>query len=1156
MTGNTMFNFGGNQPQAQPVQMQPVQPIQQPANTGYTGVKALAAKSADILLNRPRQALVAAATYDAKNNNGFLQDLKGGWNEVKAAMRGERPNATGSSYLQVKGMKEGLGRDLAGGALDILATPAFNPIMKAGAKIASPIQSAAGKRIAGSAAAGGIFGTADAFAAEKPTSEIANRAITDAILFGGVDAGLMGLGKVGGKLFNFSKPKTQPAEAAAIPAVEKKAAAPAFNFTGKPAEVASKETKDSIYNDFRSQLQEVFERTKLTDDIQDISGINSYMRDPYRNYERAFGKNFGEIERMLLEPFDRAKGANTRYQEEILQDLKENIVNRLGIKRGSPDSARVQKLGEGGYEKVITDPETGVKSTRWVKYTWDDLVKEVGEARAQQIAEADAWFRSAYDRLIDDVNKSKEAIYPFAEERMANIAAKIEDLKVPGKYSPKAQQDKVQALEWELNAMRDNRAKRGAKDTQAIQRVIKQIEELQTPGKYTRQAQIERLQALEWELNAMRKNPRRPKPEDSQYMQELVRKIEAIKNDPLYTSKGLRGRIENLQRELTDLRNNRPSTEDDTLYMKKLINKIEEVKTDPIYTAEGRRSMIEHLEKEYEKALRGKRVPKRKDYYRHFREMRDSYQGLKNIFDSPAQIDPALEGISYQTMPRSKWASFAQRRDGGAAYDLDAVGGFLDYVPAASRAVHIDPHISRFEALADELADATLNSKNANNLIRHTRELAQNIAGKTNPVDRFMQDFLGRKAFNVLNWMNSRVKANAILGNAGTVIAQLGNVPQGIAFAKQHSANGLKRTMKTLFAPDDAIKQSAFLTERFGNKMYRQFDDKLLDQPKNFAIWTMETSDRIGTEFIWNSCYEKALAEGIGNPIRFADINTRKLVAGRGIGEVPLAQQAKLFQVIAPFQIEVGNLWHVMSDTMKAKDFTGLAVLSVALWMFNRGAEQIRGTGVTFDPLDALIDAITDEDMTPVQRVGRLAGEVVSNVPGGQTLAALTMDDWQREKFFGDEDPTRYGTGLLAAKGAQNPLFRLVTPFGGAQLEKTLKAAKAIGQDGVYSKDGTKLRYPISTDLTNVMKGLLFGPGGFRESLDYYDSGGKPLTENQTRRVQQGGNAQYMQIAAERSKRALNSQLKAIDDDKRLTPSERAKKKAAVRQKYREQLGR
>ena len=406
---------------------------------------------------------------------------------------------------------------------------------------------------------------------------------------------------------------------------------------------------------------------------------------------------------MLLDPFDSSKAGNIRFQEEILKDLKANVVDRLGIKKGSKESKLVQRYGE----KTMTPEE------------WFSLSPEL----QRKIADADIWFRTTYDRLIDEVNRAKEEIYPFADDRMASITAKIEDLK--------------------------------------------------TPGKYSRKAQSERIQALQWELDTLRKNPRRR------------------------------------------------STED-TLYMKKLESKIEDVKSDPVYTVQGRSSMIEHLEKEHERALRGKRVPKREDYYRHFRELAEGFEGLRNIFDSPANIDPALEGISHETLPRSKWASFMRKRTGGAPYTEDAVGGFLDYLPAASYLIHIDPHISRFEALADELAEATALSKNANNLVRFLKEYSQDLAGKTNPADRFIQEAIpgGRQAFNGLVWVNNRIKANTVLANASSAVAQVANVPQGIAFAKQYSAPGLTRTFASILGKNEASAQSGFLAERFAGKMY------------------------------------------------------------------------------------------------------------------------------------------------------------------------------------------------------------------------------------------------------------------------------------------------------------------------------------------------
>ncbi len=51
----------------------------------------------------------------------------------------------------------------------------------------------------------------------------------------------------------------------------------------------------------------------------------------------------------------------------------------------------------------------------------------------------------------------------------------------------------------------------------------------------------------------------------------------------------------------------------------------------------------------------------------------------------------------------------------------------------------------------------------------------------------------------VLNWVNSRVKKNTVLANASSALAQLANIPNGIAFAKQYSVKGLQRTLESIF---------------------------------------------------------------------------------------------------------------------------------------------------------------------------------------------------------------------------------------------------------------------------------------------------------------------------------------------------------------------
>jgi hypothetical protein len=496
-----------------------------------------------------------------------------------------------------------------------------------------------------------------------------------------------------------------------------------------------------------------------------------------------------------------------------------------------------------------------------------------------------------------------------------------------------------------------------------------------------------------------------------------------------------------------------------------------------------------------------KLVPKRQDYYRHFNEL-DGLEGLKNIFDTPAGIDPKLVGTSDFTNPNSKWAGFMQRR-GLGPYKSDAVGGFLNYLPSASYAVKIDPHIPKFKQFTESLKGATGSTKNLNHYIEFLEDFTRDLSGKTNFIDRPVQKVLGRRTFKGLTWLNNRVKKNAVLGNLGSTLAQVANIPNGIAFAKQYAAPGAARTLKAVIKKDEAVAKSGFLKERFSNNMYSRFNTKLIEQPEKFAGWVMSQADRMGTTFIWNSAYEKGLAQKVEDPIKFADDATRNLVAGRGIGEVPMLQKSKTFQFIAPFQLEVANLWQVQRDFIKEKDFGAIVTLYLGAWLFNKGMEETRGSKIVFDPIDAITDAFTDEDLSGWERAGRVGGEVLSNVPLGQTLANFYPEYGNdflptREDFFGDRDPNRFGSGLLVAKGVQDPLAKLLLPFGGTQVQKTYKGLDALRKEAVYNKAGDRLKYPVSPDFSNSAKGLLFGPGAFRETRDFYDNNRTPLGTKQT----------------------------------------------------------
>ncbi|MET3699508.1 hypothetical protein SAMN05877753_111146 [Bacillus oleivorans] len=560
-------------------------------------------------------------------------------------------------------------------------------------------------------------------------------------------------------------------------------------------------------------------------------------------------------------------------------------------------------------------------------------------------------------------------------------------------------------------------------------------------------------------------------------------------------------------------------------------------------------------------------LPKLDNYYRHFREL-SGLTGLRNIFDSPSQISPELAGLSQHTNPSSKFHGFMQRR-GLGPYKDDAVGGFLEYIPNASYATNIDRVIPEFKNLRKDLVEGLGDDGSQNQFIEFLYNYSNDLAGKTNPyLDRNLQQLLdvakidGRKAMSVLNWVNNRVKKNVILGNVGSALAQLANIPNGIAFAKQHSLNGAYRAITSILDKNAPIHKSPFLKERYIDGMYRKFDTKWFEQPEKLAGWMISTSDRIGTSFIWNSAYTKGLKQGVPNPIKYADDNTRNLIAGRGVGEVPLLQKSKAFQFMMPFTLEVANLWHVMRDFVKAKDFGAIATLFLANFLLNKGMEETRGFGVTFDPIDATLDAVGDEELTNLQRVGRLGGEVLTNLPAGQFLANLYPEYGQignvtglptREQLFGERNPQRFGTGLLVQDAITDPIFKFALPFGGNQLKKTLEGAEALTNEGEYKKDSSlpfvgeneKLRFPIENpSLWNSSKGLLFGPSAFDEASEFYDNDRRLLSEKQTEDYEKlreygKGKEFYDDLMKQREIATIERKIKEVDENEEMTHAEK-----------------
>lgn len=563
-------------------------------------------------------------------------------------------------------------------------------------------------------------------------------------------------------------------------------------------------------------------------------------------------------------------------------------------------------------------------------------------------------------------------------------------------------------------------------------------------------------------------------------------------------------------------------------------------------------------------------VPERKDYYHHFNEL-TGFEGFKNLIQNSSAIDPHLAGISPNTRPNSKWQAFKQMR-GNGAYTSDAVGGYLKYLQAASHSTHIDPMIKVLRNTAEQIATATEGTKNLNYLKTALEVHADNLAGKTNPVDRLFQDhIIGRKAMQVLNVVNSHIKKNQILGNLGSALGQIGNVPLTIGKAKQYAPQGLLDTLKftanhlldgekNLPAP---INQSQFLKERFSGKMFTRFDNGLLKKPEKMAAWLLETADKSGTYFTWNSMYRKGLAKGVANPIKYADAETRHIIAGRGIGEIPIAQKAKITQLVAPFTLEVGNQWKVLGKQMSEKDFAGVITFLASSYGLNEAMNRMKGSDVSYNPVKAVLDGYNKSTGTPLDKLkgagANLLGETVGNIPGGNYLPQLlgVTSPKTKQALFGDRAPDRFGTGvgvastmfkpatdLIGGKGVGQfgkDLLPLIAPLGGNQIKKTVGGIEALSKGGSYDNKGN-LQYPVNANnKSDLLHSLMFGPTTTANGQDFYNNNRKPLSTKQTMQYQNAPNKQdyYNNLMYQRKINSIQQKMKDTQKSRTLTPQEK-----------------
>jgi len=588
-------------------------------------------------------------------------------------------------------------------------------------------------------------------------------------------------------------------------------------------------------------------------------------------------------------------------------------------------------------------------------------------------------------------------------------------------------------------------------------------------------------------------------------------------------------------------------------------------------------------------------VAYRKGYFPHFQPgetglLADFGKAL-GITTDVTNLPTSINGLTHTFRPGITYFGNAKERLGfNTAYD--AVEGFDKYIEGAADVIYQTDNIQRLRALAaqmryrttDEGIQKQVDEIRANenltedqkdvqveqiykdgqftlsNFVVELDEYTNLLANKKSRHDRKMEQDIGRKWYNTVKALESRVAANMVAINPGSWLTNFIPITQGAASLDTKALlKGMWDTLADIKQHDGMTDVSTFLSNRKGSdplvRTWAQSASATLGKP-------MEYIDSFTAGTLVRARYNQNISKGMSaaEALYEADSWTAGVMADRSKGSMPTLfnRSNPLTKMFTQFQLEVNNqysyLFKDLPDDLKKKGAMalahGLLKMFVGAWLYNEVYEHFIGRRPAMDPLGILNEAVGDlagyelpnlidmgslaisgevskEDFQ-TEKVGigqagkNLVGNAAEHLPFMSALNlvginvdsgripvssailsipniwdAVTEKDWAPEK-----------RAMELQKELSKPVTYLLSPFGGGQVKKGIQAARAIIKGGSYKVDSQGreiMQYPVYMDpmdpLGNVMKGLglaVFGKSSGREAQQWVKSGFDSLSAKET----------------------------------------------------------
>jgi len=552
-------------------------------------------------------------------------------------------------------------------------------------------------------------------------------------------------------------------------------------------------------------------------------------------------------------------------------------------------------------------------------------------------------------------------------------------------------------------------------------------------------------------------------------------------------------------------------------------------------------------------------IPRRDNYFLHFRAMEDTFSRLGLPFnpnDIRAKDLPTdLNGVTADLKPGQPYfASAMQRRGNKTTYDL--LGGVERYLSSAKNQIYHIDDIQTLRALRNYIADTygqangleglnTLSeeeqqqrieqvySAHLSTFAKFLNEEANVIAGKTALIDRGLEGMIGRRAMTTLDTLNKQVGSNMVGFN---VSSSMTNLLAGVqAIAKTDKLSCIKALAQTtsskvgsIFGRTDSFVENnpTIIRRKGADRFYRTAWQKFSDAGYVLA----GAVDNVTTEFIVRAKYNEFINNGMSEQqaITEADKWTSRLMGDRSIGQMPQLYNSKMLGLVTKFQLEVRNqLDSQFYDTYQeakasnkeiqnglernaktaAKITSTVVQLAVLQHLFGKAFESVAGYNPALDIISVIMTALgfddeEDSEDTALDNIEQGFFELLEDLP----YSSLFMDGGRipisaalpvKQVISGKD---KYGNEKSRWETIKEAAPYYLLPGGYGQYKKTKQGLSMFDDDlpvaGSYTDSGN-LRFPVEDTTKNRWQAALFGQYASDNARYYFDNDIAPLKGNQ-----------------------------------------------------------